>query len=454
MTRQSTDLFNKRSATKEFLFSSPDDISAESDAAAVGPDGCDNGDDPLSTIFPDMLDPTGLALAIDTSLDTVAHLCVVVIRIHCASRQSSAPGTKKVQTGAFANVLAPVVAVFRKQGGIWARIGRCRFAFAIPHPLGTNGRKLARQMQNALPADGTTTLSAGVAYYPTVNDTRSQIVGNAKKALDHAGFFGPGSITEFDAVSLNISGDRLYQAGDIQGAIDEFRKGLRIDPSDANLLNSLGVCYGVLEDYTKALAAFETAIWIAPQEVMPVYNKGFVFLCQGDTQQALDCFLSAEALEPGVFEVVFHIGQIHLDAGEAEKARPYLEAATRANNRSGSAYRHLGTCLDRLGITKEAIQAYKAVVKIHPDDAASLSTLGRLYVKRGESLDVASVLCEQSVQIDPDNGLFRYRLGRVYLEQGRLDTALAEFELATALGHDSRKRIEETQDRMMAAKAS
>ena len=93
-------------------------------------------------------------------------------------------------------------------------------------------------------------------------------------------------------------------------------------------------------------------------------------------------------------------------------------------------------------------------MKINPEDAASLSILGWLYVKRGESLDVASVLCEQSVQIDPDNGLFRHRLGRVYLEQGRMDTALAEFELAAALGHDSRRKIEETQDRMMASKAS
>ena len=179
-----------------------------------------------------------------------------------------------------------------------------------------------------------------------------------------------------------------------------------------------------------------------------------MFLRQERKQSALQAFLAADALESGVFEVVFHIGQIHLDQGAPEKAKPYLEAAVRANGRSGSACRQLGACLDRLGLTKEAIQAYKTVVKINPADAASLSQLGRLYVKRGESLDVASVLCEQSVQIAPDNGLFRYRLGCVYLEQGRLDVALAEFELAAALGHDSRAMIEEAQDRMMASKAS
>ncbi len=88
-----------------------------------------------------------------------------------------------------------------------------------------------------------------------------------------------------------------------------------------------------------------------------------------------------------------------------------------------------------------------------PDGPESLSILGQLYTHRGESLDVAAVLCEQSVRLSPDNGLFRQRLGHVYLNQGRLDHALTEFEMAVALGHDSQAQIAETQDRMLSAKA-
>ena len=67
---------------------------------------------------------------------------------------------------------------------------------------------------------------------------------------------------------------------------------------------------------------------------------------------------------------------------------------------------------------------------------------------------MASVLCAQSVQLSPDNGLFRHRLGNVFLNQGKLNHALAEFEMAAAMGHDSQPQIEETQDRMTASKAS
>ncbi len=453
MTSQSTDLFSKRSTTREFLFTRSDDRVQAADGEFAD-DRCGIGNGWSTDRFGDMLDRETLVATIASTYDGVARLCVVAVRIVPSGSPATPLPGEPPTADELADMIDPLVTLCREQGGIWARLGRCRFAFAFAHVDESGGRRLAGRMQQALAGDGTVGLTVGVAAYPTANDTRSETVGNAEKALVHAGFFGPGSITGFDAVSLNISGDQHYQKGDIQGAIDEFQRGLRLSPSDTNLLNSLGVCYGVLGDYDKALATFEMVIWLAPQELMAVYNKGYVLLCQGQPEQALECFLAAEALEPGVFEVVFHIGQLYMEGGQAQQAKPYLEAASRANNRSGPAYRHLGACLNQLGLTKEAIQAYKAVVKINPQDAASLSTLGRLYTERGESLDVAAVLCEQSVQIEPDNGLFRYRLGHVYLQQGRLDTALAEFELASALGHACRLEIEATQDRMMAAKAS
>ena len=48
----------------------------------------------------------------------------------------------------------------------------------------------------------------------------------------------------FDDTSLNISGDRLFDQGKIVAALSEYRKGLRLNPENNNLRNSLGVCFG------------------------------------------------------------------------------------------------------------------------------------------------------------------------------------------------------------------
>ena len=451
MAKQTPELFKNRSATKEFLFSPSEDLIDAGSEKEICTDRDNAAVAPPNALFPDMLDRKGLADAIDTRMATASMLCALAVRMDRPSRER--PDGQE-ETGLGEDAAMPVARLCRAHDGAWAKTGRNRLVCVLPHLAVTDGGRLARKLMDAVTDNGRPRITIGVATYPTINYTRGQIVDNAEKALEHAGFFGPGTITRFDAVSLNISGDRHYQAGDITAAMDEFQKGLLLDPADVNLQNSLGVCHGVLKDYDNALAAFEKAIWLAPEDVMAIYNKGYVLLLQGNRELALECFRQADDREPNVFEVVFHIGQTLVEMGKNEKARPYLEDAVRINARSGPAFKSLGACLDALGLTREAIQAYKNVVKIYPEDADALSILGQLYTRLGESLDVAAVLCEQSVRLRPDDGVFRHRLGNVYLNQGKLDHALAEFELADSLGHGSRSQIEATQDLMMAAKAS
>ena len=451
MARHSSDLFKKRSSTQEFLFSHSDDIIDADHAQQVINSRESAAATRADAHFSDMLDRQGLVHAIDTHMASAATLCAIAVKIDWAAGAKADNVTKTVVP---ADTVLSIATLCRTSKGTWARIDPDRFACVFPHRTAADGHVLAQHLLNAFPDAESPPLTIGVAAYPTIDYARTQIVSNAEKALEHAGFFGPGTITGFDAVSLNISGDRHYQTGDIAGAMDEYKQGLLLDPADVNLHNSLGVCHGVLKDFDNALSAFENAIRLSPQEVMAIYNKGYILLLSGNREKALEYFLEADAREPNVFEVIFHIGQTFMEMGAADKARPYLEAATLANSRSGPAFKSLGACLDKLGLTKDAIQAYKNAVKINPGDADSLSLLGRLYSERGESLDVASVLCEQSVRLSPDNGLFRHRLGHVFLNQGKLNHALAEFELAAAMGHDSQPQIEETQDRMTASKAS
>lgn len=451
MAKELTELFKNRNVTQDFLFSRSDGTAHGERAAPVLPAALGTGDTLRQTPSDDLLDRKQLMDVIATRMATAPFVSALAIRVAWTGQ---APSNETTPLDIPEATIRPMTTFCRLHGGHWARLDNERFVCVFPVMGAAAGKALARQMLQSYPAEWMPVITIGAAAYPTLNEPRSQVVANAEKALTHAGFLGPGSIAVFDAVSLNISGDQRYQAGNIAGAIAEFQKGLRVDPTDANLHNSLGVCYGVLKAYDQALNAFENAIWLAPQEGMAMYNKGYILLLQKQYDQALECLLEADAREPNLFEVVFHIGLAYMQLGAIPKARPYFEAAGLIKQRSGAAFVNLGACLDRLGMTKEAVQAYKRAVKINPTDAESLSTLGRLYTQRGESLDVASVLCRQSVQLAPENGLFRHRLGEVYLHRGEPDRALAEFEQAAALGHDSQGQIDAARERMPAAKAS
>lgn len=346
------------------------------------------------------------------------------------------------------DVARTIDAVCGKENGIWGQFGRDLFGCFFPEQEGKTSLDIADEIKLDLSRVRKETLTIGTALFPTITYQKHEILENARKALEHASFFGPDSVVSFDAVSLNISGDNLYQEGDIDGAVDDYKKALSIDPNDINVHNSLGVCYGVMELYPDSLDEFETVINIDPDEFMAVYNIGLVYMLQGDMGKALEYFISADEKEKDVFEVVFQIGRVYLAMGKAEKAREHLEHAADLNPDSGVAFRYLGECHSMLGMTDEAVAAYKKAVKINPGDAVSMSAMGYLFEISGENTEISLTFCKQGVDLFPENGLFRHRLGRVYLKMERLDEALEEFKKAEALGHDSGEFIEKVEGMM------
>ncbi|MBW2565636.1 MAG: tetratricopeptide repeat protein [Deltaproteobacteria bacterium] len=97
---------------------------------------------------------------------------------------------------------------------------------------------------------------------------------------------------------------------------------------------------------------------------------------------------------------------------------------------------------------QEATKAYEKALKLNPTNAKGLSALGYLYGTIGENLEIAIVLCKESVKFDPDNGLYRRRLGKLYLQNEDHENALEQFKKAAELGEDCTDLIQETENHM------
>ncbi|MBA2880144.1 tetratricopeptide (TPR) repeat protein [Desulfosalsimonas propionicica] len=329
----------------------------------------------------------------------------------------------------------------RQHEGFWGVFDEDKLACFFPGMDEAGALELACGLQEQIKRQQARSLTIGIAAYPALDFDRAEILINAQKALEHAEFFGPGSTTAFDAVSLNISGDKYYQAGDIDGAVFEFKRALAMDPKNVNVYNSLGVCHGVRQELDAALECFVRAAELDPGEVMALYNAGYAHMCLDDHEKALKYFSGAEQIDPEVFEVAFQTGRVYLEANDLENALQYLERAVALNQKSGIAYRYLADCYLHLGRDTDATAAYKTALKLRPDDAEALSALGWLYDKQGRNADIALMFCRRAAEMAPDNGLFRYRLGRVYFQQNEPEKALAEFEAASACGYDASEDI-------------
>ncbi len=443
MTHKKTELFHNRSSSKEFLLYKTDTKPKKDTAEALSSAASDR----ISKAFPDILAQKNFMDYAMAQLESSTQFEAMVIKIDNLKHNAETAGDYGIDL--WIDVAHVIDAICRRKNGIWGQLDQGRFGCFFSEKNETPPVELANNINNDLAEIRNETVSIGIASFPTLSFDKDQILDHAGKALDHAAFFGPGSTVSFDAVSLNISGDTLYQNGDIDGAIEEFKTALLLDPSDVNVHNSLGVCYGILSDYDNALKEFQEAVRLDPNEVMSLYNLGLINMFTGDTEKALQYFLEAGAKEDDIFEVTLQTGNVYLKMGKPEKAKKFLEKAVTLNSESGPAFRCLGECYNTMNMTDHAITAYKKATRQNPNDAESLSTLGYLFDLLGENPEITTILCQQSIDIAPENGLFRHRLGNLYLKRNQLEDALEQFQKAHGLGHDSGDMIEKIKRLML-----
>ncbi|MEA3427713.1 MAG: tetratricopeptide repeat protein [Thermodesulfobacteriota bacterium] len=407
--------------------------------------GLSFGLDKLKSKFPDLLYNRSLIDHAMKALDSSSQFGAMVIRIDEPPHKDKPSETNQV-SNILLDVAGTIDLICRNDNGIWGQTGSSMFGCFFPETDEHLCRDIVKKIQHKLGEDGNKTVTIGIALYPTINFDKDRILDNAYKALCHADFFGPGSAVFFDTISLNISGDHLYQENDINGAIEEFKTALMLDPLNVNVHNSLGVCYGALGAFEKALEHFEQAIQIDSGEIMALHNAGVVNILINNKDNALELLLKAESLGEDIFEVAFQTGKLYLEKKEFGKARQLLEKAVKLRPESVAAFRYLGECYESVQMTDEAVSAYKKAIRLNPNDAYSLSALSLLFDLQGENPEITEIFCQQSIDIAPENGLFRNRLGRIYLKQNKLKEALTEFEKAHDLGYDSMEFIKKTQD--------
>jgi len=332
----------------------------------------------------------------------------------CAVIQISSDESNPVQEKAKTTFEAVFNSFLDNKRGIWESLNETSFVMAFWDYTSVEKASglillLKEKISTALKAG----ILMGIASFPYHDFSKIQTFTNALKAIDHAAFFGPDTLVHFDATSLNISGDRLYQLNKCDMAIKEYQKGLEINPNDINLINSLGVCFGIMGKLDKAKREFKKAMTINPNEPMVIYNMGLLYQIKGDIDKAVIYLRKAHDIDPLVFEVELLLGQMLIKKEHPGQALPHLEAASRTNPESGLAFRMKGEIFLADNHPEKADHEFNRAIKLNPCDAASLSGYANSLELQEKNLNIALTFAKNSIALEPDNKLFKKRLNAI-----------------------------------------
>jgi tetratricopeptide (TPR) repeat protein len=317
----------------------------------------------------------------------------------------------------------------REDGGIYLFLGDQDQASALTG---------LRVLLDRIRAEYDRTFSAGLAGFPCADCKRSMVPLNARKALQHTFFFGPATITLFDAVSLNISGDVYYNEGDMNGAVHEYLHGLALDPKNVNLLNSLGVAYVRLDRIKTAIGCFEKTLTVESGNYMALFNLGSAWLTCARDDLAVGYFEKALAVDDRIFDLTLQLAELYCRSGQYQKVVDLLDVSVvdrdiREEWEDAAARRCLGEAWRNLGESRRAMECLQQAIAFNPRDHRALSLLGELYDLDGQGADIALSLCREAVELDDSRWDNWHRLGLVLYRQDYKQEAIVTLQRSLRL---------------------
>ncbi len=224
------------------------------------------------------------------------------------------------------------------------------------------------------------------------------------------------------------------------------------EPDNTQALWYLGKANLRLQHREEAAALLERAVKLAPLDpriladystacLLRASDLGVSLTSIGYARRGRDALLKAVQLEPDVIAyreglVAFYRKAPGIVGGSMAKAYAEADEITKRDPVRGSVVKATVQAEDKK--YNEARVACEKALLVQPDNYLALYTLGRIASESGRELPRGEQALRHCLELtptiqEPDFGGVHYRLGLIAEKKGRLDTALAEYQMVVKL---------------------
>ncbi len=218
-----------------------------------------------------------------------------------------------------------------------------------------------------------------------------------RPAWRHAGRWIWGSLLGFSVVfnllasvgyhaeAHDVLGVKLFQAGKVPEAIEQYQQALRLYPGYAKAHLNLGIALGQTGRVQEEIEQYQQALRLYPDYAKAHRNLGIALEQRGRVQEAIEQYQQALRLNPNDAEMHNNLGTTLARTGRATEAIEHFEEAVRINPDYVEAHFNLGAALEQTGKVREAITHYEQALRLKPDFTEARGALARLQT-RGSNL--------------------------------------------------------------------
>ena len=158
-----------------------------------------------------------------------------------------------------------------------------------------------------------------------------------------------------------------HQKNNLQIAANLYKETLKVNPDHIDANNNLGLIFGALGEFQKAIDCYEKAIQINPNYASVRNNLGLVFEKFKEDNKAISCYEKAIQINPYYAVAHFNLGNVLKKLGKFQEAKKSYQKAIQIRPGLAAAHNNLGDLLSDLGERKKAKSCYEKAIQINPN---------------------------------------------------------------------------------------
>ena len=205
------------------------------------------------------------------------------------------------------------------------------------------------------------------------------------------------SIDTEDSSAWSLKGRIEFELKNVDGGISATLKAYELDPYNSHTCNNLGLFYKKKSDLKNAIKFLKEAIEIDPFNTGAITNLAITYEETKNFESAADLIFIALQLAPDKKTLHFNAGNIAAEVSKQrhfERAIKILEILVKVDKENSNHWFNLAS---NYWVTKQldkAINCFKEVERLLPDDEQTLVSLVKLYGESGNFRQAISY-CEK-----------------------------------------------------------
>ncbi len=229
------------------------------------------------------------------------------------------------------------------------------------------------------------------------------------------------------AINLEIEGSRALDEGNIQTAIEHFRRGLELAPDSSSLRYRLATALVVLGDGPGALTQFEQVVRVSPDHTEAHFGLGMLLDVSGRGQEAIERFATVVRLRPDHLQARFRLAALLRRNGRPEESLAHFAYILEVDPAVPEAAAGYAMAMVSLQRYREARDLLSDALEVYPDQPEFAHALARVLaaapdprVRDGErALAILQALPEAQRRLDLGE-----TMAMTLAELGRFDEAV------------------------------